>query len=104
MWLSQKRYKGCKAVWIWGGNANNGANCGLAYANSNNAWTNANSNISARHTFKGILIRVLVLRHGKALGNLAPRTRMRMYSPLSRNNTNLARVGVSTPDCGISKP
>ena len=24
----------------WGGNANNGANCGLAYANSNNAWLN----------------------------------------------------------------
>ena len=37
-------------LWLFGGNSNNGANCGLAYANSNNGWTNANSNISARLT------------------------------------------------------
>ena len=37
-------------LWLFGGNSNNGSNCGLAYANSNNAWSNANSNISARHT------------------------------------------------------
>ena len=37
-------------VLIWGGNANNGANCGLAYANSNNAWSNSNANIGSRHT------------------------------------------------------
>lgn len=37
-------------LWLFGGNSNNGASCGLAYANSNNAWTNANSNISARLT------------------------------------------------------
>ena len=40
-------------LWMFGGNSNNGANCGLAYANSNNAWSNSNSNISARHTFNG---------------------------------------------------
>ena len=37
-------------LWLFGGNSNNGANCGLAYANSNNAWTNSNANISARLT------------------------------------------------------
>ncbi len=37
-------------LWLFGGNSNNGANCGLAYANSNNAWSNSNANISARHT------------------------------------------------------
>lgn len=37
-------------LWFGGGTSNNGANCGLAYANSNNAWSNANANISARIT------------------------------------------------------
>lgn len=40
-------------VWVlvlWGGNANNGPNAGLGYGNSNNAWTNSNANIGARHT------------------------------------------------------
>ena len=36
---------------LWGGNANNGANCGLAYANSNNDWSNSNANIGSRHTY-----------------------------------------------------
>ena len=31
-----------------GGNANNGAQCGLSYANSNNAFSNSNTNIGAR--------------------------------------------------------
>ena len=39
-------------LWLWGGNSNNGANCGLAYVNSNNAWTNSNSNNGARLTSK----------------------------------------------------
>lgn len=33
---------------ILGGNANNGANDGFAYANVNNAPTNANANIGSR--------------------------------------------------------
>lgn len=37
-------------LWLFGGNSNNGSNCGLAYSNSNNAWSNSNSNISARLT------------------------------------------------------
>ena len=40
-------------LWLFGGSSYNGANCGLAYANSNNAWSNSNANISARHTFNG---------------------------------------------------
>ena len=31
-----------------GGNANNGANCGLAYSNSNNDFSNSRTNIGAR--------------------------------------------------------
>lgn len=38
-------------LWMFGSDSNNGANCGLAYANSNNAWSESNANISARHTF-----------------------------------------------------
>ena len=34
-----------------GGNANNGANCGVSYANSNNAFSNSNTNIGARLKF-----------------------------------------------------
>lgn len=30
------------------GNANNGLGCGLAAANSNNDWSNSNSNIGSR--------------------------------------------------------
>lgn len=40
-------------LWLFGGNSNNGANCGLAYANSNNGWAHSDANISARHTFNG---------------------------------------------------
>lgn len=32
---------------LFGGNANNGANAGLVYANSNNAPSNANANIGS---------------------------------------------------------
>lgn len=35
---------------LFGGNADNGAEAGPFYVNSNNAWSNANSNIGARHT------------------------------------------------------
>lgn len=36
---------------IVGSNANNGAQCGLSYANSNNGFSNANDNIGARLKF-----------------------------------------------------
>ena len=35
----------------FGGNANNGANCGFAYANTNNAPSNTNANIGSRLYF-----------------------------------------------------
>lgn len=35
---------------LLGGNANNGANCGLGYVNSNNAFSNSNANYGSRHT------------------------------------------------------
>lgn len=37
---------------LWGGNANNGALCGLVYANANNVFSNANANIGARLEFQ----------------------------------------------------
>ena len=68
-------------LWLFGGNSNNGSNCGLAYANSNNAWSNSNSNISARlTTLDKKTIRVSVLRHRNAPAYLEPRQRVRMYS------------------------
>lgn len=69
-------------LWLFGGNSNNGANCGLAYANSNNAWSNSNANISARLTIRkrNKIIRVCVLRHGIAPECPEPRQRVRMYS------------------------
>lgn len=35
----------------FGGNANNGANCGFLYANTNNAPSNTNANIGSRLYF-----------------------------------------------------
>lgn len=75
-------------LWMFGGNSNTGANCGLAYANSNNVWSNSNSNYSARlttlHSSRNKAaaknIRVSVLRHGNAPEYHEPRQRARMYS------------------------
>ena len=39
---------------IVGSNANNGSQCGLSYANSNNAFGNSNDNIGARLKFNTI--------------------------------------------------
>ncbi len=38
---------------LLGGNANNGANAGLAYVNSNNAPGNANVNVGSRLRYTG---------------------------------------------------
>lgn len=89
-------------LWLFGGNSNNGSNCGLAYANSNNGWSNSNANISARHTLE-TKKRVSVLRHGNAPDYHEPRRRVRMYSPCGRNNIHLARVGISAAVCSASK-
>lgn len=85
-------------LWLFGGNSNNGANCGLAYANSNNAWSNSNSNISARHTFNGReTIRVSLVRHAKAPEYPEPRQQSRMYRLCGRNNIHLAREASVRP-------
>ena len=43
-------YSASGQLWLFGGASNNGSKCGLAYSNSNNGWSESNSNISARHT------------------------------------------------------
>ena len=86
-------------LWLFGGNSNNGANCGLAYANSNNAWTNSNANISARlTTLDKKNVRVSVLRHGNAPGHREPRQRARMYSTCwSEQDSTLRGLGSALP-------
>lgn len=39
-------------LWCGGGYSDDGADCGLAYANSDNAWSRASANISARLAHK----------------------------------------------------
>lgn len=41
-----------KKLWLVGGNSHNGAYCGLAYANSTNAWSYSSAHISARLAVK----------------------------------------------------
>lgn len=41
-----------KKLWLFGGNSNLGANCGLAYAGSGHAWSHSNAGISARLAVK----------------------------------------------------
>lgn len=41
---------GERELLLWGGNANNGTNAGLGYANSNNAFSNTNANYGSRLT------------------------------------------------------
>lgn len=90
-------------LWLFGGNSNNGSDCGLAYANSNNGWTNSNANYSARlTTFIGSnvekIIRMSVLRHGKAFGYLEPRQRARRYSTCLVGTTfTLRGIGSAHP-------
>lgn len=41
-----------KKLWLFGRPSSNGSNCGLAYANSYDAWSSSNSNLSARLAVK----------------------------------------------------
>ena len=88
-------------LWLFGGNSNNGSNCGLAYANSNNVWSNSNSNISARLTLRKI--RVCVLRHGIAPDYHKPRQQVRMYSLCWSEQHTPCAGWVSPSARGISK-
>lgn len=86
--------KGILKLWLFGGNSNNGSKCGLAYANSNNVWSNANSNIAARLTKDIKIIRMSVPRHGNASGYPEPWRHVRMYSMVSQNNHPCVRTQV----------
>ena len=93
-------------LWLFGGNSNNGSNCGLANANSNNAWTNSNANISARLTMlsktndKGVS--TASWEHTRVLR--APAACAYVKHVIGRNNIHLARKGVSSAACDVSKP
>ena len=41
-----------KKLWLFGGNSNAGANCGLAFANSSYAWSSSYASLSARLAVK----------------------------------------------------
>ena len=98
-------------LWLFGGNSNNGANCGLAYANSNNAWANANSNYSARLTTLNGSLRtpVKILGCQYCVMGTHPNTTslgsVRVCKArVGRNNIHLALVVVSHPARDVSKP
>lgn len=59
---------GLRACFV-GGNANNGANAGLAYVNSNNAVSNSNTNIGSRICGKNNTRRPATLPLGKTQQN-----------------------------------
>ena len=46
------KYERNLQLWLGGGDSFSGANCGLAFASSNFAWSNANANFSARLAHK----------------------------------------------------
>ncbi len=46
-------YSASGQLWLSGGSSNYGANCGLAFADSNSAWSYAHANLSARLDFHG---------------------------------------------------
>jgi hypothetical protein len=45
-------------LWLFGGHSNHGSNCGLAFAVSNNVWSNSLSSVSARLAFYGAVTEV----------------------------------------------
>lgn len=51
-------YNASGQLWCGGGDSYNGAKCGLAFASSSYAWSNANASISARLDFHGDLTEV----------------------------------------------
>lgn len=91
-------------LWLFGGNSNNGANCGLAYANSNNAWSNANANISARLTTlrkKSTGCRYCVMGNHPNTASLG--SVHRVYSTCWSEQHSPCAGAVSRPDRDVSK-
>lgn len=98
-------------LWLFGGNSNNGSNCGLAYANSNNAWANSNANYSARLTTLNGSLRTAVEKlgceycvKGKHPNIVSLGSVYVCIARVGRNNIHLALVVVSHPSCDVSKP
>lgn len=55
-------YDAAGQLWLFGGASYNASACGLAYAASDDAWTNSNANYSARLAYYGPLNRVTTSR------------------------------------------
>ena len=65
-YLVKIKFKGCPSLGVlFGGRANNGSNAGFAYANTNNAPSNANANIRSRQYWLKIWIRMEAVPLGK---------------------------------------
>lgn len=47
-----EEWKKDRALWLFGGSSNSGANCGLASADSNAAWSRSSARVSARLAVK----------------------------------------------------
>ena len=79
----------------FGGNANNGVNCGFLYANTNNAPSNAAANIGSRLYFltKPMLTR-RVSRPTADLATKAAKGRMMAGQPRQAKNKSLNRAFV----------
>ena len=46
-------YSASGQPWLFGGSSTNGADCGLAYSDSGNAWSGAYASVSARLAYYG---------------------------------------------------
>ena len=84
-------------VCLVGGSANNGANSGPFYVNSNNAWSITNSNYGARHTYNPVIVipdsygaaNPLSLDPGGRSHRRVRTSRMRESGPLCRSRAGL---------------
>lgn len=70
--MRKKAYR-CELL-LWGGNADYGSYCGLAFSHSINVWSASTSNIAARHTstrcsgHKGDRSSIPILSNTESLG------------------------------------
>ena len=55
-------YQAAGQLWMFGGRSDSASSCGLAYADSSNAWTDSHSVYSARLAYCGPLNRVTTSR------------------------------------------
>ena len=60
-------YADAGQLWLSGGNSGDGSNCGLASAHSLHAWSDSDSNISARLAYYGDINKVSAARLAELL-------------------------------------